>query len=155
LHGGGFLTGSPYTHRPITTNLAALSQRAPLVLSVDYRLAPEHIFPAQLEDALSAYRFLLGECGFTPRHVTFAGDSAGGTLAMQLLLALNRHHLPAPRSVVLFSPWFDLSGESAARFKGDDPMIPVRGVRMAGCLYLGGQLPTKGGQSHQGSDDGD
>ena len=108
LHGGGYIVCSPRTHRPITSRLSA-DCRLP-VLVPHYRLAPEHPFPAPLEDALDAYRWLL-EQGYPADRIVVAGDSAGGHLAAVLTAELCRLDLPSPAGLVLFSPWVDLTCE--------------------------------------------
>lgn len=105
LHGGGYVLGSAFGYQPHACALAAAAQTG--VLVPDYRLAPEHPFPAAVEDALSAYRWLL-EQGLPPERVTVAGDSAGGGLVMSLLLTLKREREPLPGATVLFCPWLDL-----------------------------------------------
>jgi acetyl esterase/lipase len=106
FHGGGYITMSARTHRSITSRLATWSDAS--VFSLDYRLAPEHPFPAALEDALAAYRALIA-AGTPPAHIVVAGDSAGGGLALALLLALRAAVNPLPAAAVLFSPWTDLA----------------------------------------------
>jgi epsilon-lactone hydrolase len=105
LHGGGYVLGSAFGYQSHAGALAAAAQTG--VLVVDYRLAPEHPFPAALDDSLSAYRWLLDQ-GIAPDHVTIAGDSAGGGLVMSLLLALKRDGEPAPGGAALLCPWLDL-----------------------------------------------
>jgi acetyl esterase/lipase len=105
LHGGGYVVGSAFGYQPHAGALAAAAQTG--VLVPDYRLAPEHPFPAAVEDALSAYHWLLDQ-GIPPERVTLAGDSAGGGLVMSLLLTLKRDHEPSPGGAVLFCPWLDL-----------------------------------------------
>lgn len=106
LHGGGYCVGSPATHRAITGHLAARCDAR--VFAPDYRLAPEHAFPAAVDDAVSAYRGLL-ELGVAPQDLVIAGDSAGGGLGVATALRLRELGLPLPRALVLFSPWVDLS----------------------------------------------
>lgn len=108
LHGGGYIVCSPRTHRPITSRLSA-DCRVPVFVP-HYRLAPEHPFPAPLEDALDAYRWLLEE-GYPADRIVIAGDSAGGHLAAVLAGEICRIGLPAPAGLVLFSPWVDLTCE--------------------------------------------
>jgi acetyl esterase/lipase len=105
LHGGGYLLGSAFGYQAHAGALAAAAQSG--VLVVDYRLAPEHPFPAALDDSRSAYRWLLDQ-GVAPERVTVAGDSAGGGLVMSLLLSLKRDGEPAPGGAVLLCPWLDL-----------------------------------------------
>jgi acetyl esterase/lipase len=106
LHGGGYRVGSPATHRAITGHLAA--RCGARVFVPDYRLAPEHAFPAAVDDAVAAYRGLIA-AGVAPRDVVIAGDSAGGGLTVATALQLRELDLPLPRALVLFSPWVDLS----------------------------------------------
>ncbi|MGC1484548.1 MAG: alpha/beta hydrolase [Candidatus Acidiferrum sp.] len=110
LHGGGYFGCSAETHRPITAFFALGGFR---VFAPNYRLAPEHPFPAAVDDAVSAYRGLLGE-GWSPQCLVVAGDSAGGGLALCLMLALRAADIPLPAGAALFSPWTDLAatGES-------------------------------------------
>jgi epsilon-lactone hydrolase len=104
LHGGGFVTGSMYTHRKLFAHLAkAIGARA---LVPDYRRAPEHTHPAALEDALAAYRWLL-EHGIEASHIVFAGDSAGGGLVVTTMLLARERGLPLPSGGMPLSPWFD------------------------------------------------
>jgi monoterpene epsilon-lactone hydrolase len=106
FHGGSYVAMSPRTHRSVTSRLAVWSNAS--LLALDYRLAPEFPFPAALEDAVSAYRALIA-MGANPSRIVLAGDSAGGGLALALLLALRDGHDPLPAAAVLFSPWTDLA----------------------------------------------
>ncbi|MFN3616301.1 MAG: alpha/beta hydrolase, partial [Rubrimonas sp.] len=103
LHGGGFIMGSPRTHRHLAARVA-LAAGAPAMVA-RYRLAPEHPHPAQIEDALAAYAGILGR-----GPVAVAGDSAGGGLAFALVVAARAAGLPDPACVVGFSPWCDMTG---------------------------------------------
>ncbi|MCO4747150.1 MAG: alpha/beta hydrolase [Proteobacteria bacterium] len=106
LHGGGYVMGSPRSHRGLMADLAlATSSR---VLAVDYRLAPEHACPAAIEDALEAWKWLIQT--EEPSQVIVAGDSAGGGLALAFLMALRDSGLPLPAGAVVLSPWADLAG---------------------------------------------
>jgi acetyl esterase/lipase len=105
LHGGAYVVGSAFGYQPHAGALSAAAQTG--VLVPDYRLAPEHPFPAAVQDALSAYRWLLDQ-GIPPDRVTVAGDSSGGGLVMSLLLTLKRERAPYPGAAVLFCPWLDL-----------------------------------------------
>lgn len=111
LHGGGYNAGSINSHLPLTSSLAVEARAR--VLAIDYRLAPEHLFPAAVEDAQTAYQWLLKE-SISPRHIAVAGDSAGGGLTLSLLVSLRDKGLPLPAAAVCLSPWTDLtcSGES-------------------------------------------
>ena len=140
LHGGGYVACSPVTHRPITTTLAR--QLHARVFALDYRLAPEHPFPAALEDALAGYRWLLAQ-GTDPRRLVLAGDSAGGGLALATLVALRDAGDPLPAAAYLLSPWTDLAGtgESVRRnAEACDTFLPADVPRFASA-YLGATPP--------------
>ncbi len=134
-HGGSYNSGSITSHIPLTTNIA-LAARARL-LAIDYRLAPEHPYPAAMEDALSAYRWLLGE-GVSPHQMVVAGDSAGGGLVLALLLALRDKGLPIPAAGVGLSPWTDLtcSGESWTKNSKADFMLKRVPTLQSAQIYL-------------------
>jgi epsilon-lactone hydrolase len=137
LHGGGHVMGSAYGTRALTGALAgAAGTRA---LAVEYRLAPEHPFPAGLEDAVRAYQWLL-EGGTSPEHVTVAGDSSGAGLTMSLLISLRDRGLPLPGGAVLFCPWVDLTGATLAHLPDDAPLAGVlrEASRRFAAAYLGG-----------------
>ncbi|TDY25200.1 acetyl esterase/lipase [Paraburkholderia sp. BL6665CI2N2] len=140
-HGGGYYFCSPRTHRSIVFGLAARAD-AP-VFSLDYRLAPEHRFPAALDDATAAYRQLIAD-GIAPESIVIAGDSAGGGLALATLVALRDAGDPAPAGGLLFSPWTDLAatGVSIRTNDGLDPMFSGSAIARAGKLYLGDTPPT-------------
>lgn len=110
LHGGGYVSGSPRSHRAVIAYLAHHAHARALAL--DYRLAPEHPFPAALEDAWSAYWWLLCQ-GVKPEQIVVAGDSAGGGLTVALLLALRDAHVPLPAGGICLSPWLDLTFSGA------------------------------------------
>jgi acetyl esterase/lipase len=135
LHGGGYALGSINTHRSLTAGIA--QHLAGRVLSVDYRLAPEHPCPAAIEDAVAAYRFLLNEGA---KRIVIAGDSAGGGLTLATLVALREAGLPQPVGAWCISPWTDLAGtgESAATKVDEDVMIKVDGLRENGRIYAPG-----------------
>jgi len=111
LHGGGFICGTPQTHRSISARLATLLQVS--VFVPDYPLAPEHPFPAAPDAVLVAWRWLLDQ-GFRADRMLLAGDSAGGGLALTLMQDCRRLNLPLPAAVALFSPWTDLTCSGAA-----------------------------------------
>jgi epsilon-lactone hydrolase len=138
LHGGGYVVGSPDTHAGLAGELAR--RAAVRATSLDYRLAPEHPFPAAVEDALAAYRDLLAT-GASPHDLALAGDSAGGGLAIATLLAARDAGLPLPAAVVLFSPWVDLTlaGDSMHTKEEADPIFTAADVRAYADLYLGDQ----------------
>ncbi|MFE9178321.1 alpha/beta hydrolase [Streptomyces sp. NPDC007126] len=136
LHGGGYVVGSPDTHAGLAGELA---RRAGLrAVSVDYRLAPEHPFPAAVDDGLAAYRELLST-GTDPRDLVLAGDSAGGGLGIATLLAAREAGLPQPAAVALFSPWADLTlaGGSIRSKENADPIFTGADVRAYADLYVG------------------
>lgn len=122
LHGGGYVTGSIKTHRALATKLAQAANCKALI--IDYRLAPEHPFPAALEDALDAYRYLLSQ-KYKASDIVIAGDSAGGGLTLGLLLKIRELKMDMPAGGGLICPWVDLtnSGESGKFNKGKDPII--------------------------------
>ncbi|HAJ36252.1 MAG TPA: hypothetical protein DCL15_11215, partial [Chloroflexi bacterium] len=107
LHGGGYVSGSPATHLAVTTQLAQAAGAR--LFALDYRLAPEHPFPAALEDAWAVYWWLLTEEHVAPAQIVVAGDSAGGGLTLALLLALRDAGMPLPAGAVGLSPWLDLT----------------------------------------------
>ncbi|HEX6468641.1 MAG TPA: alpha/beta hydrolase [Streptosporangiaceae bacterium] len=136
LHGGAYVFCSPRTHRMLTSRLA-LDTGLP-VLVPKYRLAPEHPFPAALDDALAAYHWLLDR-GIPAARIVVAGDSAGGHLAASLAAELCRTGSPAPAGVVLYSPWADLTCELSTEWDREcrDPyIVPALGRRF-GLLYAG------------------
>jgi len=142
LFGGGFVLGSPATRRKTAGHLAVAAKAR--VLVPDYRLAPEHPFPAALEDALRAYEWLLSQ-GAEPSRTVVAGDSAGGGLAVSTVLAVRDRGLPMPAGIVALSPWTDLScsGESMiTRAAADIECTRAGLLEMAG-WYLGGGDPRQ------------
>jgi monoterpene epsilon-lactone hydrolase len=141
LHGGGYYFCSPETHRPITVTLARKAAARAFV--PDYRLAPEHRFPAALEDALASYRGLLAS-GTPPERIVIAGDSAGGGLALATLIALRDAGERLPAGAVLFSPWTDLAATGASIRRNDksDVMFHGRRIAEAGRIYLGDKPAT-------------
>lgn len=122
FHGGAYIAMSARTHRAITSRLAAWSDAA--LFALDYRLAPEHPFPAALDDALAAYRALIA-AGTAASRIVIAGDSAGGGLALALLLVLRDANESQPAAAVLFSPCTDLAatGNSITDNSAADPMF--------------------------------
>ena len=137
LHGGGYIIGSPRTHRPL---MAELSQAAEArVLGLDYRLAPEHPFPAPVEDSVAAYRWLLSE-GYDPDRISVAGDSAGGGLTVATIIQARYVGLPIPGAAVCISPWVDMEGlgESMETRAEVDPMVGKENLMVSAKTYLGG-----------------
>jgi acetyl esterase/lipase len=137
FHGGGYVLGSPRSHRHMTALLALKTGRELVV--PDYRLAPEYVFPAAVEDGLAAYRALLDE-GHAPGEIVLGGDSAGGGLTLAVLLKARDEGLPMPAAACLISPWVDLKCNSGAyESRADaDPMIDQSGIADMAALYLGG-----------------
>lgn len=111
LHGGGYVIGSPSSHRTLAAHLATAARAVTYV--ADYRLAPEHPFPAAIDDAVEAYRALL-DGGTDPARLVVVGDSAGGGLTAALLIRLRDGGHPAPAGAALISPWIDLAGTGAS-----------------------------------------
>jgi acetyl esterase/lipase len=140
LHGGGYNSGSPRTHRRMAANLSRAAHAR--VLTPDYRLAPEHPFPAAVTDALKAYGFLL-EQGYSEDRIVVGGDSAGGGLTLSLLLALREAGAKMPRCAVVLSPWTDLSCSSPTykKLRDLDPAITKEGLSESGLWYAGGRDP--------------
>jgi phosphinothricin tripeptide acetyl hydrolase len=140
LHGGGYVIGSPRSHRHLAAAIAAAASASALL--IDYRLAPEHPFPAAIEDAVAAYRWLLDR-GVAPERIVVAGDSAGGGLTVATLLALRDRGLPRPAAGVCISPWVDLTctAESYTSRAASDPIVRGTGVREMAKAYLGATDP--------------
>ncbi|HEV2546498.1 MAG TPA: alpha/beta hydrolase [Stellaceae bacterium] len=140
LHGGGYYFCSQETHRSITLALAIGAEAR--VFVPDYRLAPEHRFPAAIEDAVAAYRDLLSN-GTPAARLVIAGDSAGGGLALATLLSLRDASDPLPAAAVLFSPWTDLAATGASLRTNDkrDPMFSGETVAQTARIYLGETPP--------------
>lgn len=138
FHGGGYFFCGLETHRPVSAYLARTAQAK--VLSVDYRMAPENVFPAAVDDAVAWWRELLNQ-GLSPKQVVFAGDSAGGGLALACLLAARDQGLPMPAGALLFSPWTDLScsGDTMTTLAEADVMFNANQLPEAAALYLAGQ----------------
>jgi acetyl esterase/lipase len=136
LHGGGYCVGSSRTHRALAAQIAHAAGAVAYV--PDYRLAPEHPHPAALEDALTAYRWLLAQ-GVNPALISIGGDSAGGGLTLAAAAAIRDSGLPLPAALVLISPWTDLtlSGESANTHARRDPMLSRAIGELWSRLYLG------------------
>ena len=142
LHGGGYLAGSPATHRPLAASL--VRRVSGLAFVPDYRLAPEHPFPAALHDARAAYRHLADELEIPPHRIVIVGDSAGGGLALALALALRDEAVPLPAAVVTFSPWTDLAatGHSLDENTERCAMFAGETIRRATRFYVGASDAT-------------
>lgn len=142
LHGGAYILGSSETHLETVFRFAkAAGTRA---LSVDYRLAPEHAWPACREDAVAAYRWLLAQ-DVAPSRIAIAGDSAGGGLTLSTLLALRDAGLPLPGCAAFLSPWVDFtgSGDSMKTNAEIDPLVDPRGLAMMVGAVLQGKDPAQ------------
>ena len=140
FHGGAYCVGSPATHRNLGGRLA-IASGCP-VITLDYRLAPEHPFPAAVEDGRAAYEQLAAAMPAT--RIGLAGDSAGGGLVMAVLLALRGAGTALPATAVCFSPWVDLtqSGDSYRRLGAADPMVSKENLDMMAASYLGSADPN-------------
>jgi monoterpene epsilon-lactone hydrolase len=137
LHGGGYVIGSPRSHRHLAAAIARAAGTPALLL--DYRLAPEHPFPAALDDAVAAYEWLLAR-GIAPARIVIAGDSAGGGLTVATLLALRERGLPRPGGGVCISPWVDLTGSGASYVTraAADPIVTREGIEGMAQAYVAG-----------------
>ncbi|MGB5904451.1 MAG: alpha/beta hydrolase [Xanthobacteraceae bacterium] len=141
LHGGGHVFGSIKSHRHFVSRLAVATKAT--AWHIDYRLAPEHPYPAAIEDALIAYRAIL-DSGIAPADLVVGGESAGGNLAAALLLKLKQENLPQPAGLYLLSPWLDMTttAESYEKVGARDPMITREGIVGVALAYLGNQPDT-------------
>lgn len=138
LHGGGYCIGSNRTHQSLVSYIVSGLQAKALM--IEYRLAPEHPFPAALEDAVTSYRWLLSQ-GHPPDRIVIAGDSAGGGLAVATMIQLKETALPLPVAGVCLSPWADLSasGESYRTKAAEDPIVQRDGILVFADAYLAGR----------------
>jgi epsilon-lactone hydrolase len=136
LHGGGYTIGSLVSHRHLCASLSRASGAS--VLALDYRLAPEHPFPAAVEDAVASYHWLLNQ-GTKAGHMVIAGDSAGGGLTVATLLALRDEGAELPAGGVCLSPWVDLSNSSESFTRVADPMLKRAELDLMAQAYLQGQ----------------
>lgn len=134
LHGGGYILGSIQTHTELCSRIARAS--GVRVLPIDYRLAPEHSYPAAVDDAVAGYRWLRGQ-GLDPSRIAIAGDSAGGGLTLATLVALRERGLELPACAVCLSPFTDLTG-SGQPHANDDPLLAPEAIAMMAATYLQG-----------------
>lgn len=141
VHGGGFICGSKESHRKVGAHLAKAAGCRALV--VDYRLAPQHRFPAQLNDVRTAYEWLL-DSGFQASNIAFAGESAGGNLVTTVVLALKQDGQPLPAAVVSFSPIYDMqvTGRTVESNAANDAFFSRRVLEETAQFLLGGHTPT-------------
>lgn len=142
FHGGSFALGSPQTAMGLTASL--VDRTGVRAWSLDYRLAPEHPFPAAIEDCVAAYGALLDQ-GIPAESVVFAGDSAGGGLTITTALAARDAGLPLPAGIVAFSPGLDhtRSGASMVSREAADPFFTRESMGHTGAMYLAGQDPNQ------------
>ena len=140
LHGGGYVIGSLNSHRTLAYDLSKAAGAR--LLNVDYRLAPEHPFPAAVDDAVAAYRWLL-ESGAHPATTVIGGDSAGGGLTVATMVALKDAGLPMPAAGVCLSPWVDMEGlgDSMDSKAEADPLVQRDAIEWFAGLYLNGADP--------------
>lgn len=137
LHGGGFVMGSPATHRELAARISNAGEAR--VLSLGYRLLPECPFPAALDDARTAYQWLL-ERGYSPNQLIVGGDSSGAGLALQTLISLRDEVVPLPCAGFFMSPvtdWIEPGGESFATRAALDPLVSPAGCRQTSSMYVG------------------
>jgi phosphinothricin tripeptide acetyl hydrolase len=141
LHGGGYVIGSPRSHRHLAEAIARSAGVACLL--PDYRLAPEHPFPAAVDDAVLAYRWLLDERRIAPARVAVAGDSAGGGLTAAALVAIRDSRIPMPAAGICISPWTDLtcSAGSYETRAATDPIVKLSDITDMARRYLGSADP--------------
>jgi monoterpene epsilon-lactone hydrolase len=135
FHGGGYVIGSLDSHRHMVAEIGRAARAR--TLAIDYRLAPEHPFPAAVDDAMDAYRFLLSR-GVQPRGITIAGDSAGGGLVVAAMVAIREAGLPQPACGWPISPWVDMEaiGGSMTSKAATDPTVQQAGILDMAKLYL-------------------
>jgi monoterpene epsilon-lactone hydrolase len=140
LHGGGYVICSLDSHRHLAAEVGRASGAR--TLAIDYRLAPEHPFPAPIEDTVAAYRYLL-DSGIQPNRIALAGDSAGGGLVVGALLAIREAGLKLPACGWCISPWVDMEalGESFTDRAAADPTVQRATIQMMARWYLGGADP--------------
>jgi monoterpene epsilon-lactone hydrolase len=140
LHGGGYVIGSLDSHRHLVAEAGRAA--ASWALSLDYRLAPEHPFPAAVDDALAAYRFLLAR-GIRPSRIAIAGDSAGGGLVVAAMLAIRDAGLAQPACGWCISPWVDMEaiGDSMETKAAEDPTVQKAGILDMARMYLNAADP--------------
>ncbi len=136
LHGGGYNSGSIHSHRSLTANIAHAAKSRALI--IDYRLAPEHPFPAAVQDARVAFDWLV-ENHIDPAQIIVAGDSCGGGMAISLMINLRNAGKPLPAAAVCLSPWTDLTctGESWVTNRNKDIMLDAVSLKKAAQIYLG------------------
>jgi acetyl esterase/lipase len=139
IHGGGYVAGSPAGYHGLAGHYAKLLKAK--VFMPDYRLAPEHPFPAAIEDTLASYKWLL-EQGYPAKRIAFSGDSAGGAMVVTVMVAARNAGLPLPVAGVALSPWANLehSGSSMQTRNGIDPTVTLEGLNLLAKAFLNGAL---------------
>lgn len=139
IHGGGYIAGSPAAYHGLAGHYAKLLKA--VVYMPDYRLAPEHPFPAAIEDTLESYQWLLDQ-GHSPESIVFSGDSAGGAMVVSAMVAARNAGLPLPAAGVAISPWANLehSGSSMKTREGIDPTVSLAGLDLMAMAFLNGAL---------------
>ncbi|KAF9891540.1 hypothetical protein FE257_004007 [Aspergillus nanangensis] len=137
LHGGGFISGSPSSHRKLAAHLAKRAGCRALI--IDYRRAPEHQFPKQIEDVVATYTWLIQDMGFSSKRIALAGDSAGGNLTVSASLAVHNLGLEVPAAIAAFSPWFDMrtTGKSWQRNAKTDCLVLLEAMQGVIHTYVG------------------
>jgi len=137
LHGGGYIEGSITSHKDLAQRISRVSKAK--VLLTDYRLAPEHPFPAAIEDSTRAYNWLVNTEGFLPQNIIIAGDSAGGGLTVATLVKLRDEGIALPAAAVCLSPWTDLAltGDSIKEKVHEDPFVTPDDLMFSAMMYLG------------------
>ena len=141
LHGGGYISGSLISHQDLVMRIGRASNSK--VLLIDYRLAPEHPFPAALEDSIMVYKWLITEKNISPKNIVIAGDSAGGGLTLCTLMKLRDENIPKPAAAVCLSPWTDLAitGNSIKKNYKIDPWLKPSELYFMAELYIGDNDP--------------
>lgn len=141
LHGGGYMEGSLISHQDLAIRIGRASKSK--VLLIGYRLAPEHPFPAALEDSIMVYKWLTTEKNVLPQNIVIAGDSAGGGLTLCTLLKLRDENIPLPAAAVCLSPWTDLAitGNSIKKNYKIDPWLKPSEIYFMAELYIGDNDP--------------
>lgn len=136
LHGGAYVTGSIRSHRKMLGWIARSARCRALI--IDYRLAPENTFPAALDDSMCAYKWLLSQ-GYKPGNIVIAGDSAGGGLAVSMVVKLRDTGFPLPAAVIALSPWTDLAmtGDSLEANRRKDPLLHLAWLKACAGMYQG------------------
>lgn len=144
LHGGGYIGPMKNIYRDFAVEYSRRSMGGD-VLTVDYRVAPEHTYPAALEDAVVAYRWLVEEKHYAPKRIIIAGDSAGGGLTLALALYLRDHRIPMPAGLIVMSPWTDLTCSGASHetnFTKDPQFGNTKDNMLHDSAYIGEGDPT-------------